>query len=534
MIRAKQTETMHCRSHANGVGERGATGRGTPRPVCFEHGERHRSASTPTCGTQSTRFKRLDRSRSRGAIMIAALWIMIILVAVVLVLARSMRVEGVSSANRQSMIEADAIERGAEQFVLSQVDGSKGDAVSAISLNAEAMPIGTGYFWILRPDPDTDQNYGFGITDESSKLNLNVATTDMLQLLPAMTSDVADGIIDWRDGDDTTGTNGAESDYYLALSLPYSAKNLPFETVEELQLVKGVTKELVFGYDLNRDGVLDDQERNAGGAATGLNSASSDSRGLFNYVTAWSVEPNVQSDGTTARTNVNSGSAGVQKILTAAQIDAKRVTAIIGKLAPFYAPPKAASGGKTAAATQPAVPTITFKNIGVFYIASGMTSTEFGLVADKLTATTAKTLTGLVNINTAPKKVIVCLPGLDESDAEALIAKRAGGADTTSIAWVFDVLTPAKAAVIAGMITAHSFQFSADIVGVSGDGRAYKRVRIVVDTQKSPAKVIYRRELTSLGWPLYRQIQDDLRQGTYQAQSQGTGSGMSSGSSSVR
>src|ERR1700712_4698732 len=88
-------------------------------------------------------------SRSRGAIMVAALWIMIILVAVLLVLARSMRVEGVSSANRQSMLEADAIERGAEQFVLSQVYGSKGDALTAISGNAEALPIGNGYFWIL-------------------------------------------------------------------------------------------------------------------------------------------------------------------------------------------------------------------------------------------------------------------------------------------------------------------------------------------------------------------------------------------------
>ncbi len=462
-------------------------------------------------------------SRSRGAIMVAALWIMIILVAVLLVLARSMRVEGVSSANRQSLIEADAIERGAEQFVLSQVDGSKGDARTAVSGNAEAMPVGNGYFWILRPDPETDQTYAFGITDEGSKLNLNIATTEMLQYLPAMTSDVADAIVDWRDADDTTGANGAESDYYLSLSLPYTAKNLPFETVEELQLVKGVTKELVFGYDLNRDGVLDDLERKAGGAATGINSSTSDSRGLFNYVTTSSVEPNTAADGT-ARTNVNSGIDGVQKIL-AASLTAKRVPEIIAKLAPRYDPRTAPTAGKTTATSQPGGTPIIFANIGLFYAASGMTISEFGLVADKLTASAAKTLTGMVNVNTASKKVLMCLPGLDESDADALISKRGNGADTTSIAWVFDVLTPTKAAAIAGMITSRSFQFSADIVGVSGDGRAYKRVRIVVDTQKTPAKVIYRRDLTSVGWPLDRQIQDDLRQGRYQPPLQGTGSG---------
>jgi len=31
----------------------GATGRGTPRPVTRRHAVRHRSASTPTCGTQT-------------------------------------------------------------------------------------------------------------------------------------------------------------------------------------------------------------------------------------------------------------------------------------------------------------------------------------------------------------------------------------------------------------------------------------------------------------------------------------------------
>ena len=474
-------------------------------------------------GLEARATMRFKSSRSRGAIMVAALWIMIILVAVLLVLARSMRVEGVSSANRQSMLEADAIERGAEQFVLSQVDGSKGDAVTAISADAEAMPIGNGYFWILRPDPETDQNYRFGITDESSKLNLNIATTDMLQYLPAMTSDVADAIVDWHDADDITGTNGAESDYYLSLAIPYAAKNLPFETVEELQLVKGVTKELVFGYDLNRDGVLDANERKAGGTAAGLNSASSDSRGIFNYVTASSVEPNTAADGT-ARTDVNRGADGVQKVLTAA-LTVKRVPEIIARLAPLYATQRPPTDGKTPPKPQPPL----FANIGVFYVRSGMTSAEFGLVADKLTTSPDKILTGLVNVNTAPKKVLMCLPGLDESDAELMVSKRNSGADTTSIAWVFDALTPAKAAVIAGMITSRSFQFSADIVGVSGDGRAYKRVRIIVDSQKSPAKIIYRRDLTSVGWPLDRQIQDDLRQGNYQPSLQGTGSNSGSG-----
>ena len=116
-------------------------------------------------------------SRRHGAIFVAALWIILILTAVVLVMARSVRVDAVAASNRHAMLEADAIERGAEQYVLWQVDGAKGDAVAIAAVDTEAMPVGTGYFWILHPDPTTDQNYGFGITDESSKLSLNSSTS---------------------------------------------------------------------------------------------------------------------------------------------------------------------------------------------------------------------------------------------------------------------------------------------------------------------------------------------------------------------
>jgi hypothetical protein len=62
-------------------------------------------------------------------------------------------------------------------------------------------------------------------------------------------------------------------------------------------------------------------------------------------------------------------------------------------------------------------------------------------------------------------------------------------------------------------ITGKSYQYSADIVAVSGDGRAFKRVRIVVDCQASPAKIVYRKDLTSFGWPLQQSIRDTLRLG---------------------
>jgi hypothetical protein len=141
-----------------------------------------------------------------------------------------------------------------------------------------------------------------------------------------------------------------------------------------------------------------------------------------------------------------------------------------------------------------------------------MTADEFKLVADRLTTSSAKTLRGLINVNTAPRQVLMCLPGLESSDADTILSQRGSG-DNTSIGWVFSALTPAKVSAIAGAITVRSYQYSADIVAVSGNGRAFRRVRIIVDATQTPAKVIYRKDLTAMGWPLPPEVRAQLRAG---------------------
>ena len=66
---------------------------------------------------------------------------------------------------------------------------------------------------------------------------------------------------------------------------------------------------------------------------------------------------------------------------------------------------------------------------------------------------------------------------------------------------------------IGGRITGKSYQYSADILAVSGDGRSYKRVRIVVDGSTTPARIMYRKDITGLGWPLDEQTRQNLRDG---------------------
>jgi general secretion pathway protein K len=87
------------------------------------------------------------------------------------------------------------------------------------------------------------------VVDSSGMIDLNHADRALLEGLLVYQGGVAqeevdallDAIEDWRDPDDLKRLNGAEEDEYLAAGRTAGPKNAPFESVEELQQVLGVT-----------------------------------------------------------------------------------------------------------------------------------------------------------------------------------------------------------------------------------------------------------------------------------------------------
>ena len=59
--------------------------------------------------------------------------------------------------------------------------------------------------------------------------------------------DLVNAIKDWIDADSEVTGTGAENAYYQSLGKPYTARNGPMESVDELLLVRGVTKDLYYG-----------------------------------------------------------------------------------------------------------------------------------------------------------------------------------------------------------------------------------------------------------------------------------------------
>jgi len=428
------------------------------------------------------------RDARAGTVLIVTMWIVLVVAGLTLVFTRSARVEALASANHVAALQASAVADGAVQYLVGVLDGADGSMPEDVL--CQAVGVGEGYFWILGPRLEEDDTYTFRLVDEASKMNLNSADVDALLGLPDMTAELAAALKDWRDQDGEVSEGGAESEYYLLLPEPYLCKDDQFETVEEVLLVKDADLDLLYGEDENRNGVLDENENDAGDSEPDDYRDGNLDRGFWEYVTVYSAEPNTSSDGE-ERVNVNDAdSQALSELLRSAVSDDR-----------YYSMMDLVYAGRP------------FSNVLDFYGSVGLTMEEFGPIADRLTTTDDTELVGLMNIYTVPREVLLCLPGLDESDVDALLAARQSRDTTSGIAWVADVLDPEKAVAIGDYITGRSYQFSADIVSVSGDGRAYKRCRVVLDARESPPKVVYRRDLTHLGWPLDPEILSTLRKG---------------------
>jgi general secretion pathway protein K len=99
--------------------------------------------------------------------------------------------------------------------------------------------------------------------DESGKIDINRVSDLVLRnffinygINAEEADSIVDCIMDWKDRDDLYRLNGAESDYYMSLPKPYRAKDAPFDTLEELLLVKGMSYDILYGSQ-DKKGVID-------------------------------------------------------------------------------------------------------------------------------------------------------------------------------------------------------------------------------------------------------------------------------------
>ncbi len=413
----------------------------------------------------------------------------------------------------------------------------------------------------------------YGVMDEGAKLNLNALAQDAKQTrlhdalmkLPNMTEEIADAIGDYIDTDDTPRAAGAESSFYLGLTPPRAAKNGPLNSLDELLYVRGVTAQLLYGPDRNRNGRLDPDEdatadfspgwsnfltvhgREVNVDAAGvpriyLNDPAGTAAQLLeklvpvlgqeaaDYVVAarlWgtsaasntaqtSVTETKVTASTTAKGGVKLGvkattstSAGGSSVGTAADLRAAVQAAVDAPLTRLKAKVKTVMGLADTKVTLP-VPKGAPPNTAAKTVAGPLNDATkrkdlLPKLLDTVTTTEDFEMLPRLNVTTAPREVLLGLPGLTEAEVDAIISARgslaAGDPATTTGAWLVTAanLTPAKFAEIETMVTGKSMVYRIHSVGYFARGKALARAEAVIDTNMGHPRILYYRDVSDLG-----------------------------------
>ena len=191
---------------------------------------------------------------ARGSILLYVVWTIMLLS----LFAVSIGSQAIASLNATERLwrdlRANALARSALQYALLVLERDESATVDSLSEAWADSPgifneheLAGGTFHLFSQEPSGEKRDG--LTDEERHLSLNTTPADILERLfervgglpPDEAHQAAVSVEDWRDADSNPHDGGAEGFYYRARSAPYDCKDGPFENVEELLLIRGMT-----------------------------------------------------------------------------------------------------------------------------------------------------------------------------------------------------------------------------------------------------------------------------------------------------
>ena len=443
------------------------------------------------------RRQRVDNQVHRsGLALVSVLWVTVLMMVLVSVAAQTSLLD-----SRISQIENEkqrcrwACRAGLETAV-------------ALLLEDDRSYDGLTDLWADNPQELSDLDFGgvtvtITVTDAASKLNVNIATREQLLFLPDMTEDIADSILDWIDTDDTVRTGGAESGYYLNLPHGYWSRDGAIRTIGELLRVRGVSDGLFYG-------------------DTDTELLSADNEGWVKYLTCSSQEINLDSDGN-ARINVNRANtqALTQQLgLTPGQArwvtenrTFRQLSQLIGQTGTTarttgqpqqsaqttQSAPQSSQTTQSTQTTQPqqtTQPTRQTQQQEPPPAEPLDAATVLGM-ADKITLTGRRYITGKVNVNTADVIVLTALFEGNRELAQNLVAARQGlGGVFLSLTDLQQVegMTQDNLTTFLDRMTIRSSIFEINATAVSKATGLRYRVEAIVNREVSQGQMTYWRE----------------------------------------
>lgn len=372
------------------------------------------------------------------------------------------------------------------------------------------------------------------VSDEEDLESTPSGARDLLMTLPGMTEDVADAILDWIDEDDVPRDFGVESEYYTTLDPPYAPRNGPLITVEELLLVRGVTPQLLFGKDQNRNGVVDAHEMGGGANMTGgLSTLQAESnmgsldRGWSAFFTLHGLEKNANVLGE-PRIDLNGEDLQALYDELSLVLSEEQATFIVAyRLSgPYDGEEKGTStsgeldlSGEGGTRITSILDLIDAKVQVQFADDDEPTvlAPAFPLLAagaflptlmDNVTINPAATIPGRININVAPRSILLGIPGMSEEIVEGIISSRSGfdPVENQDPNWqhetwplVEGVVTLEEMKMLAPFVCGGGDVYRAQVVGYYLDGEASARTEVIVDATGASPRIVFWRDISHLG-----------------------------------
>lgn len=348
-----------------------------------------------------------------------------------------------------------------------------------------------------------------GPLDLHSRLNLNAATKGQLLLVPDISIDTVDAILDWRDEDDEVQGIGAERSFYEGRDLEYIPRNGQFKSIAELELVAGAWPEFVRGEDWNLNDRLDPGEDDGG-----LSAPEDDADGILDagwagFLTAKSLDSPL---GLSGLPRINLRDTSPEELVEVLEVDEAQAEALIQ-----YASADNAPLGSLLAVDLPELVNAPTGGTGNTRT-SGRSTASLGrsgsssdgavepLSDDQLRAVFAECTTtdfsgptavpGRVNLNTAGPEVLRIVFDDDAGVVESILALRESRAEgITSIVDLLEIrrIDPAVLGGVADQLDVTSWTFSVTSRGTSSTGQEVE-IQAVLDRSTLPVRILAYRE----------------------------------------
>jgi hypothetical protein len=452
----------------------------------------------------------------------------------------------------------------------------------------EADGLDPGRFTISAPMFDEEGRRNgdrYGLQDESAKINLNaiLAADELTPALPAdasadgqtgstagtsstgqasgtgqtssarptggrqllvqalgdlgMTDALADRILDFIDPDSEPREFGAEADYYASLGI--KPKNGPLESLEELVLVHGVDWRLVFGRDLNRNGLIDDDEAGLEGEFYD-NLGEQAQRGWSAFLTIYSAEKNLNPEGL-PKIDLNNNDLETLYSELSDALGEQWATYIVAYRQNGAATNQPTgqkqqrSGGLDFEKTGRARLSTVLDLVGVEVVATTFKdttnsiwlespfpdpskdpagATSLGKLLDYAAVNTAPVIGGRISLNEAPEVILSALPGITDENRDKIVGGILTNRDPEMLnpsfrheTWLLErgIVTLAEMKQLLPLVCAHGDIYRADVLGYfdpDASGRVTGpavRLDVVIDATRPKPRLLFWRDISHLG-----------------------------------